>query len=57
MKIMETANQNEPNSAKKIANMKLTGDLTRSQNDLQWFLAQAPLPHRSGIQRRTRLER
>src|SRR5918994_5998111 len=35
MKIMETANQNELNSAKRMANMKLSRDLTCSGNDLQ----------------------
>jgi len=35
IKIMETANQNEPNRAKRIANMKLNGDLICSGNDVQ----------------------
>jgi hypothetical protein len=35
MKIIETANQNEPNRARRIANMKLNGDLTCSGYDVQ----------------------
>jgi hypothetical protein len=54
MKTMETANQNEPNRAKETANMKLNGDLTCPGNDLQWFLAQARLVRKSGIQRAAR---
>jgi hypothetical protein len=39
MKIIETANQNEPNRARRIANMKLSGDLTCSGYDVQWLVA------------------